>query len=500
MVRKDVRVKQGDLRRRRDGVHAQQSRRAGGAGVRAPIVARKLRNGSGAKGAQEGGYVTTQPMETKPTAVLKAKQVGEVQARWAWTEPAVWTERMLTALEVGVKGGIWFSLIDKVYKPGNLRAAFAKVKANQGAPGVDHQTIEMFEAHLETNLSRVSQQLAEGSYCPQAVRRQWIAKPGSSEKRPLGIPTVRNRVVETALGNVLEPIFERDFAEHNYGFRPGRGCKDALRRVEHLLKAGYTWVVDADLQSYFDTIPKQKLLERVAEKVADSRVLELIEAMLQTEVMEGLTHWTPEAGTPQGAVISPLLSNIYLDPLDHELARSGYEMVRYADDFVILGRSEAQARAALAKVQQWTATAGLRLHPEKTRIVDATKRGGFDFLGYHFERGYRWPRRKSVAKLKATLRNKTRRTHGHSLRTTIKTVNRTLTGWFEYFKHSNKTAFPPLDKWLRMRLRSLLRHRSKRKGRARGTDNVRWPNAFFAAQGLLSLSTARAQCGQPSRR
>jgi len=439
-------------------------------------------------------------METKPTAVLKAKQVGEVQARWAWTEPAVWTERMLTALEVGVKGGIWFSLIDKVYKPGNLRAAFAKVKANQGAPGVDHQTIEMFEAHLETNLSRVSQQLAEGSYCPQAVRRQWIAKPGSSEKRPLGIPTVRNRVVETALGNVLEPIFERDFAEHNYGFRPGRGCKDALRRVEHLLKAGYTWVVDADLQSYFDTIPKQKLLERVAEKVADSRVLELIEAMLQTEVMEGLTHWTPEAGTPQGAVISPLLSNIYLDPLDHELARSGYEMVRYADDFVILGRSEAQARAALAKVQQWTATAGLRLHPEKTRIVDATKRGGFDFLGYHFERGYRWPRRKSVAKLKATLRNKTRRTHGHSLRTTIKTVNRTLTGWFEYFKHSNKTAFPPLDKWLRMRLRSLLRHRSKRKGRARGTDNVRWPNAFFAAQGLLSLSTARAQCGQPSRR
>jgi len=264
---------------------------------------------------------------------------------------------MLTALEVGVKGGIWFSLIDKVYKPGNLRAAFAQVKANQGAAGVDRQTIEMFEANLETNLSKVSQQLADNSYRPQAVRRHWIAKPGSSEKRPLGIPTVRDRVVETALRNVMEPIFERDFAEHSYGFRPRRGCKDALRRVDRRLKAGDTWVVDADLRSYFDTIPKQKLRERVAEKVADSRVLELVEAMLQQEVMDGLEHWTPEAGTPQGAVISPLLSNIYLDPLDWEMAGSGYEMVRYADDFIILCSSAAKARAALAKGQEWTALA-----------------------------------------------------------------------------------------------------------------------------------------------
>jgi RNA-directed DNA polymerase len=439
-------------------------------------------------------------MEARPTAVPQAKQVGEVRARWAWTEPTVWTERMLTALEEGVKGGIWFSLIDKVYKSGNLRAAFARVKANQGAAGVDHQTIEKYEADLETNLSKVSQQLADGSYGRQAVRRQWIAKPGSSEKRPLGIPTVRDRVVETALRNEMEPIFERDFAEHSYGFRPGRGCKAALRRVDHLLKAGHTWVVDADLQSYFDTIPKQKLMERVAEKVADSRVLELTEAMLQTEVMEGLRHWTPEAGTPQGAVISPLLSNIYLDPLDHEVAGSGYEMVRYADDFVILCRSAAEASAALAKVQRWTAKAGLRLHPEKTRIVDATQRGGFDFLGYHFERGYRWPRRKSVAKLKAAIRNKTRRTQKHSLRTTIESVNQTLTGWFGYFKHGHQTSFPPLDKWIRMRLRSILRQRLKRSGRARGPDNVRWPNAFFAAQGLFCLSAARAQYGQSSRR
>jgi len=439
-------------------------------------------------------------MEEKPAQVQQAKQVGEVRARWAWTEPAVWTTRMLTALEEGVKGGIWFSLIDKVYKPGNLRAAFAKVKANRGSAGADRQTIEMFEANLDTNLTRVSQQLADSGYRLQAVRRKWIAKPGSREMRPLGIPTVRDRVVQTALRNVLEPIFERDFAEHSYGFRPGRGCKDALRRVDRLLKAGKTWVVDADLQSYFDTIPKQKLLGQVAEKVADSRVLELVEAMLQHEVMDGMKHWTPEAGTPQGAVISPLLSNIYLDPLDHEMARSGYEMVRYADDIVILCGSEAEARAALAKVQEWTAQAGLKLHPEKTVIVDATERGGFDFLGYHFERGYHWPRRKSLAKLKAAIRSKTRRTQGHSLRTIIVTVNQTLRGWFEYFKHSHWYTFRPLDQWIRMRLRSILRHRRKRKGRARGTDNVLWPNAFFAEQGLFSLSTARATYGQSSRR
>src|SRR2546428_5276477 len=242
-------------------------------------------------------------MEAKPTPVLEAKQVGEVQARWAWTEPAVWTERMLTALEVGVKGGNWFSLIDKVYQPRNLRAAFAQVKANQGAAGVDHQTIEMFAADLETNLSKVSQQLADGSYRPQAVRRKWIAKPGSSEKRPLGIPTVRSRVVETALRNVLEPIFERDFAEHSYGFRPGRGCKDALRRVDHLLKGGYRYVVDADLKSYFDTIPHDRLLARLRQKVADGRVLALVEAFLKAGILEGLREWEPEAGAPQGAVL-----------------------------------------------------------------------------------------------------------------------------------------------------------------------------------------------------
>jgi RNA-directed DNA polymerase len=407
---------------------------------------------------------------------------------------------MLTALEQGVKGGQWYSLRDKVYSEHNLRAAFERVKENRGAAGVDHQTIERFERHLEENLQSLSQSLRKGTYRPQAIRRVWIPKPGSKEKRPLGIPTVRDRVVQTAMRNVLEPIFERDFAEHSYGFRPGRGCKEALRRVEALLKAGYRWVVDADLQGYFDTIPHQGLLERVRAKVSDSKVLDLVEAFLTQGVMGTMEDWEPERGTAQGAVISPLLANLYLDPLDHRMAAAGVEMVRYADDFVILGRSEEGARQALEMVKSWTAAAGLTLHPQKTRIVNATQRGGFDFLGYHFERGYRWPRKKSLKKLKDTIRAKTKRTNGKSLKETISDVNRTLRGWFEYFKHSHKTTFASLDSWIRMRLRSILRKRRGGKGRGGGRDHNRWPNAFFAEQGLFSLTAAHGLACQSSRR
>jgi len=334
-------------------------------------------------------------------------------------------------------------LIDKVWAVGNLWRGYQRVAANQGAAGVDHQTIEMFEQRVEENVGKLSETLKDGSYRPQAVRRTWIEKLGSKDKRPLGIPTVRDRVVQTAVRHVLEPIFERDFAEHSYGFRPGRGCQDALRRVDHLLKAGYHWVVDADLKSYFDTIPQEPLMERVAEKIADGRVLALVKAFLEQEILEGMKTWTPAGGTPQGAVISPLLSNIYLDPLDQQMARQGIEMVRYADDFVILCRSEVQAREALERVRQWTAQAGLSLHPVKTRIVDATQPGGFDFLGYHFERGYKWPRDKSLKKFKDTIRAKTRRTHGHSLNHMIEDTNRTGMVWLfqtQPSKHLSQTG------------------------------------------------------------
>ena len=435
--------------------------------------------------------------EARPERVpYEAKRAGDIQARWAWVEPSVWTERMLTALEEGVQGSKWYSLMDKVYALTNLRMAFARVKANQGAAGVDHQTIQGFEQHLEENLARLSQALKDGTYRPQAVRRVWIDKLGSKDKRPLGIPTVVERVAQGALRHVLEPIFERDFAEQSYGFRPGRSCKDALRRVDERLKAGYVWIVDADLKSYFDTIPWTPLIERIQGKISDGRVLDLLKAYLNTKVMDGLKDWTPEEGSPQGAMISPLLSNIYLDPLDHEMAQAGYEMVRYADDFVILCRSQAEAEEALEKVRQWTASAGLTLHPVKTRIVDASQSGGFDFLGYHFERGMKWPRKKSLDKFRDAIRVKTRRANGQSLGATIAEMNRTLIGWFGYFKHSGQDTFRIQDGWVRMRLRSILRRRQGRTGIGHGFDHLRWPNAFFAKQGLFSLKSAHAQLCQ----
>lgn len=442
----------------------------------------------------------TRSWEDQPARVPPvAKRAGGVRDRWAWTEPTIWTDRMLTALENGVKGGRWFSLIDKVYAEANLFRSFDRVARNKGAAGVDHVTIEQFARHLDENIERLTRSLADDSYRPQAVCRRWIPKPGSREKRPLGVPTIRDRVVQTSLRNVIEPIFERDFAEQSYGFRPGRSCRDALRRVDQRLKTGYRYVVDADLKSYFDTIPHDRLMERIQEKISDGRVLRLIETFLKQGVMDGLREWTPEEGSPQGAVISPLLSNIYLDPLDHEMAQAGFSMVRYADDFVILCRTRAEAEEALRRVQAWTEKAGLRLHAEKTCIVDAANEG-FDFLGYHFERGYRWPRKKSLQKLKDALRAKTKRTNGHSLPKIISQVSDTLRGWFAYFRHSHWTTFEPIDRWVRMRLRSILRKRAGRRGRGRGRDHQRWPNAFFANHGLYSLSAAYRLARQSSRR
>jgi RNA-directed DNA polymerase len=438
--------------------------------------------------------------EDNPTRVPHAAtQVGEVRARWAWAEPSVWTDRMLTALEQGVKGGIWFSLMDKVYASANLFASYAKVAANGGAAGVDHATVEDFTKRLSGNLEKLGGQLRDGTYRPQQVRRVDIPKPGTKETRPLGIPTVRDRVVQGALRHVLEPIFERRFAEHSYGFRPGRGSKDALRRVDRLLKQGFQYTVDVDLKSYFDSIPHDKLLDEVRKHVADGRVLALIEAFLKAEILDGLRQWTPESGAPQGAVLSPLLSNLYLNELDHLMARSGYEMTRYADDLVIQCRSREEAERALALVQAWTAQRGLTLHPTKTKIVDAQTEG-FEFLGYRFVKHRRFPRRKSLAKFKDAIRVKTRRTHGHSLDMIIADVNRTLRGWFEYFKHSYRTTFPGLDGWIRMRLRCILRKRSGRQGRGHIADHLRWPNAFFAEHGLFSLHAAHVSVSQSSKR
>lgn len=398
---------------------------------------------------------------------------------------------MLSRLEANEPANrVWFTLVDKTYAMANLRNAFEKVRRNGGSAGIDRQTVTHFERHADSELDRLQQQLREGTYRPHPVRRAWIDKPGTEEKRPLGIPAVRDRIVQAALRHVMEPIFEMEFAEHSYGFRPKRGAKDALRRVDLLLTRGHTWVVDADLKSYFDTIPHERLLELVKERVADSRVIRLVEAFLRAGVMEQAKGWKPtECGTPQGGVISPLLANIYLNPLDHKMAGQRYEMVRYADDFVILCQSQTEAEQALEAVKAWVSEAGLTLHPEKTRIVDATQKGGFDFLGYHFERGMKWPRKKSLLKLQERLREHIPRQSGQSIEAIIRKVNRTLVGWYGYFQHSHGLTFPTVDGFVRRRLRNLMERRHGRDNGGYGGAQQRYPNAWFAKLGLVSLET-----------
>jgi RNA-directed DNA polymerase len=406
----------------------------------------------------------------------------------AGVEAQVWTERMLSALVNGVHGGKWFSLMDKVFAPKTLALAWTKVRDNKGAAGVDGQSIERFAAQSELYLAELSAALKDGTYRPDTVKRVDIPK-GDGKTRPLGIPTVKDRIVQQAVRLVIEPIFESGFSDASFGFRPGRGCHDALREVDRLIKEGFTYVVDADLQAYFDTIPHDRLVERIESKVIDGKVLDLIRGWLKADILKGTEQWTPVQGSPQGAVISPLLANIYLDPLDKLMAQQGFRMVRYADDFVVLCKSREDADAALAVVRDWVTANGLTLHPEKTHIGDCRQPGqGFEFLGYRFEAGQRLVRKKSLDKLKDGIRAKTGRSRGDSLARIIADLNPMLRGWFGYFKHARPRIFAILDGMIRSRLRSLLCKQAGRKGRGRTrVDHKHWNNAFFANAGLFAL-------------
>jgi RNA-directed DNA polymerase len=347
---------------------------------------------------------------------------------------------MLAALENGVKGGKWFSLIDKVYRAETLRAAWHKVRENGGAAGVDGQSVKKFAARAGQYLEELEQVLRTGEYRPQPIKRVEIPK-GGGKMRPLGIPGVKDRIVQTALKLVIEAIFEREFEDGSYGFRPGRGCKQALRAVDELIKEGYTHVVDADFDSYFDSIPKEPLMDEVSQRISDGAVLELIRAFLNQDIIDGMKRWTPVGGTPQGAVISPLLANIYLHPLDRQMKQRGYRMVRYADDFVVLCRTAEQAQAALIEVRDWVEQNQLKLNADKTHVGDCRQAGqGFEFLGYRFEAGQRWVRPNSVKALRERLRMKTKRTCGDSLAKIIEDLNPMVRGWFNYFKHAHSVA------------------------------------------------------------
>lgn len=439
----------------------------------------------------------SQSKDSLPERVpFSATPTGETPDIRRWAQPVVWTDRMLTTLlENKVKGGKWHALIDKVYAPLNLYTAARKVTGKQKAAGVDGQSCDDFEEHLLVETRKLSDEIQAQTYRPSAVRRVHIPKPGRpNETRPLGIPTVRDRVVQRAMLNVIEPILDHQFHERSFGFRHGRGAHDALRIVEQKLQEGYVYVVDADLKGYFDTIPKDHLLALVKEHISDSRMLKLLQLFLDQNILEELREWTPIAGVPQGAVLSPVLSNLYLNPLDHQMADEGYEMVRYADDFVVLCQTAAEAQAALEMIRTWVESAGLTLHPTKTKIVDSRVES-FAFLGYSFRGDKIYPRRESLAKMKARIVELTPRQRPGSIESIATELNRVLVGWFGYFRHCRWTIYKDLDGRIRARLRRLLLKRH-RKNPKRLPRTHRWPNAYFAKAGLYSLREAHFRFAQ----
>ena len=412
----------------------------------------------------------------------------------------IWTEAMLAALQTGVTGGKWHSLIDKVSRLETLRLGWTQVERNAGVAGVDRMSVERFAQAQDCYLAELVQALRDGNYCPQPVRRVYIPK--GKGQRPLGIPAVKDRVVQAALKLVIEPIFEHEFEPRSYGFRQGLGCKDALREVDRHLKQGHFWVVDADLQQYFDTIPHAALLAKVGNRIADGRVLELVQQFLKQDIMEDMKRWTPTSGSPQGAVISPLLANVYLHELDVEMREAGLVMVRYADDAVVLCRSREEAEFALARMRAWVSANGLTLHPDKTHVGDCRVEGqGFEFLGYRFEAGQRWVRKKSLMSLRDKIRTKTARSVGHSIERVIASLNPTLKGWYVYFQHAHWCTFSPIDGFVRRRLRAILRRQKHRPGQGRCLrDHKQWPNSFFADLGLFTMFEAhqlacQSRCG-----
>lgn len=408
---------------------------------------------------------------------------------------SVWTARMVEALQTRVE---WYSLIDKVCQPETLERAWKRVRANAGAAGVDRVDIARFARNDAERLNRLQAELETGRYRPQAVRRVEIPK-GDGGTRPLGIPTVTDRVVQAALREVIEPIFESRFEASSYGFRPGRGCKDALRDVDQALQSGLVHVVDADLKGYFDSIPHDRLRERVFERIKDGAVLRLIEGYLHQDIVAEAGRWTPERGTPQGAVLSPLLANIYLHPLDVLMRERGYRMVRYADDFVVLCRTATEAAGALELIQRWVADAGLLLHPEKTRLADLGRAGDhFDFLGYRFYgkpsggigRTIKPKKRRSLYRRLAEL---TPRCSGKSTAEVVRRLNVWLRGVFAYFQHADGRVLAAVDAHVRYRLRRIFAKRIGLGGSAKHwIAHQRWRTHYFVALGLFSLTLARA--------
>lgn len=392
----------------------------------------------------------------------------------------------------GVKkqeGRKWYSLIDKIWAKPNLEEAFKEVKRNRGAAGIDQMTLKAFESKLEHHLEVLEQALKSKTYRPKPVRRVYIPKADGTQ-RPLGIPTVGDRVVQAAAKRILEPIFEAKFMDCSYGFRPGRSAHMALEKIRQDLESGFRYVIDADLKSYFDTIPHEKLIGMVKETVVDGSVLELLKKFLKAGVLEDGSFQINEHGTPQGGVISPLLANIYLHPLDERMSERGHRLTRYADDFVICCKTQKGAERVLKSVVRLLEREmGLTVHPEKTKIVNS-KRESFVFLGHEFKPGKRMtPSAKAMTEFKERVKTITRRNQTVDVKRLVKKVlNPYLRGWGRYFGTGDvRNRFRDLDAWIRRRLRSVqLRSWRKvrklhREMRRRGWDSKELPGLRMTA-------------------
>lgn len=408
----------------------------------------------------------------------------------------------------------WYSLIDKIWAMPNMEESFKEVKRNRGAAGVDGVTVKAFEHGVEDNVQILQRELREKTYKPRPVKRVYIPK-ADGTKRPLGIPTVRDRVVQASVRRIIEPIFEAKFLDCSFGFRPNRSAHMALEKIRKDLLDGYVYVIDADLKAYFDTIPHDKLISLVREEIVDGTVIGLLKSFLQAGIMEGGSFHLNEKGTPQGGVISPLLANIYLHPLDEIMTERGHRITRYADDFVICCKSQKGAERVLKSVTRFLEQKlGLSVHPEKTKIVNNMKEP-FAFLGYEFKKAYYvTPSDKSIKKFKSKVKEITKRNQTVNIEKLIKErLNPYLRRWGNYFGHGHgKTLMTKFDAWIRRRLRSVqLRswrkikklHRELRRKKWKGElpklrmyawrnskcepVHVALPNKWFKEIGLVSL-------------
>ncbi|MBI2447081.1 MAG: group II intron reverse transcriptase/maturase [Candidatus Omnitrophica bacterium] len=369
------------------------------------------------------------------------------------------------------------SLRDKVFSLKNLYSAFQHVKKNKGKAGLDRVSIKQFEAQLDMNIMNIHKELKTDIYKPSPVLRVYIPK-GRHDKRPLGIPIVKDRVIQQAFRQIIEPIFEKDFSDNSFGFRPQRSCHNAIKRAEQYKQQGYRYILDADIKAFYDTLPHKLILGRLREKIADGWVLNSITNMLKAGIMEdGVIHETNE-GSPQGGVISPLLANLVGDIIDKELEKAGYKFVRYADDFIVMTKTKEELPAALSSVKEIIeGRLGLKLSEDKTKLTNFKR--GFRFLGYNFIGKNKGISTKSLDKLKDIVRDITKRTH---LKTIIDRLNPVIRGHVNYFRLGDvQSAYRKIDCWIRMRLRCF---KFKRKWR---TDNKRFPIHRFKKMGLLSF-------------